>query len=254
MITDKTSRHYWPAWWTRYQYPLWLLPVDLSTQAAAASMPHPLDLRDVRTIVYTCRSGTWHGYRGDRRRDRCTQILDALGFRNWDFFYGQRTEPYHAGLHAGHSHLLREYEPPLLILEDDIEIRVPRTVISPPIGSQVLYLGGGRRGNERGIRAARAAGQAIRRCSGYGYSLIDTDWMWIVGMLYAHAILWLDKSVMMDVAALYQASDGQIDWLLAEIQHRYGVACLRRPIFFQNDGHHLRETWDYGPGKTKTPG
>jgi hypothetical protein len=67
-------------------------------------------------------------------------------------------------------------------------------------------------------------------------------------MLSTHAILWLDKRAMLEAADLMTTSGLQIDMTLAREQWRWFVACVKVPFWWQNDGRHRSETFDYAPG------
>ena len=74
-----------------------------------------VDLLTVPTVVYTT----------DRqhcvaRHPHVKGILDSSGFANWSFFWGRPSIPYWNAMRSEYAALLREHEPPLLILEDDI--------------------------------------------------------------------------------------------------------------------------------------
>jgi hypothetical protein len=180
-------------------------------------------LPGVYTIVYTA----------DRphctaRHPRVTKILNSLKFTNWRFFHGRACTPYWDLIRPEYASLLRENEPPLLILEDDIEVYDFHADIDPPAESEVVYLGGGTMGLADGIRSA-----------------IDDRWLRISGMLYAHAILWLDRRAMREAADAIATRPQPHDITLAENQARWLTVCARRPLFFQDDGRHAKETQDY---------
>ena len=174
-----------------------------------------------------------------------TQILTHLGFRDWEFFWGKATKPYWAAIPQGHAEILGRYDPPLLVLEDDIELREWRANIVPPVGTELAYLGGFRCSDRLGLKYAGWARREFRRAWGYGYSPICMDWMRIFSMWGTHAILYLSRSAMDDAIQLWKDRHNCIDVILAHNQWRWQVNCLRVPIFWQNDGHHLHDTWAY---------
>jgi hypothetical protein len=205
-------------------------------------------LPDVKTFIY---SGQQTGRRAavtEWRRTRCRQVMAALGFTDWSFFEGRQSRPYWTGLPRDHALLLRRHDPPLLILEDDIEVVDFRANVRPPGGCQVAYLGGFRSGDSRGVRNAKRAGLCPLLAHRYGYLPIDSEWMRIFGMWGSHAILWLDRAAMDEAACLLESSVCPIDTTLACEQWRWQVHCGLVPWFFQNDGHHVWDTEDYRPG------
>jgi len=218
--------------------------VELHHQPDAGS---GIYLPNVKTFVYTTPQSKPRGIAHEARRRRCLEIMTVYGFTDWRFFYGTSSSPYWVGIPKDHARLLRENEPPLLILEDDIEPRAFCANVTPPAGAEVVYLGGGRGGDMGGINAARHAGLPLKRTYGYGYELIDADWMRVYGMLYSHAILWLDKRVMLEAAQLLDSQRRPIDGTIASAQWRWQTACRIVPMFWQRDGHHRGETFDYAP-------
>ena len=227
-----------PARIARHCYPLWSI-------APAAPAAGAIFLPAVKTLVYTVAGKGRGGSPGDWRRERIAQILTRCGFSDWSFFWGRPAERYWTAIPRDHAGILLGNRPPLLVLEDDAELRDWRPNIVAPMGCGVAYLGGGRSGDGRGLTAAAAAGIRFERAYRYGYQAIDSDWMRIFGMWFSHAILWLDRDVMLDAAALFISRDEAIDTTLAREQWRWNVCCRRVPIFWQNDGHHWRDTWSY---------
>lgn len=56
-------------------------------------------------------------------------------------------------------------------------------------------------------------------------------------MFTAHAILWLDKFRMLEIASLWETLRIGIDTWLSDEQYRWQAVCLYDPIFWQDDGH-----------------
>ena len=255
------------AWITRHCFPLWALPRSADTGRG-------LYLPGVKTFVYTAAASgrQWAPYAW--RRQRVRQIMAALGFSDWQFFFGKRAdahwhgrEPYWWQIPLDHAELLRREEPPLLILEDDIELEVKndfraewKSNLELPAGCDFAYLGGFRSGDRRGIRNARLVGLRPLEAWRYGYLPIDGDWMRVFGMWGSHAILHVDKGVMLDLAEQLVKKHRPIDTTLAVLQWRWRVCCLRRPFFWQNDGHHRHDTVEYDfesrwePGRRRRAG
>ena len=221
-------------------YPLWSL-VAQGPEAGRLWLP------GVRTYVYTVRGSRYRGDPHVFRRGRMMEMLERLGWRDWQWTWGTRCEPYWRGIACDHARLLRENEPPLLILEDDCEIREWRANIEAPAEAEVLQLGGGRGGDRRGIYAARLAGLDPIDCYRYAYLPVDTQWMRVFGMWFCHAVLWLDLGVMREAADLLARLGEMVDGVYAISQWRWNWYCRRVPIWWQNDGHHYRDTYEYQP-------
>ena len=208
----------------------------------------PLHIPSIKTVVYTIE-------RNRERQERARKILLSEGFKDWSFFFGTTEGPYWQNIPREHAKLLRENEPPFLILEDDIEPREFQEWVRPPSKAQIVYLGGGRGGDTRGIRAAKAnlPDLPIFRTYRYGYTPIDDEWMRIYGMWFSHAILYLDRQSMLEVADTLERNHRPIDTTLALEQYRWFVACRKVPLWWQNDGHHRGDTYDYTPLPPRPP-
>ena len=224
----------------RRRYPLWQYR-DPGPERGKIYLP------GVKTFVYTTERTISRTGVADKRQARVTEILTALKFRDWQWFVGKRTPNYYSEIWKGHIQILQSHELPVLILEDDIEPRGWQANITVPAGCQAAQLGGGRGGRREGVEAGIAAGLPFRRQHRYGYIPIDDEWMRITGMWFTHAILWLDREVAADMCRRWQESRDMIDNVTAFNQWRYFWACRRVPMFWQNDGHHFRDTYRYAP-------
>ena len=221
--------------------------------------PEPVQyhIPKIKTIIYTTKHQT-------ARHKRVRRLMDARGFEDWQFHYGfnpgsavdgwGRGKDYWAYIPEEHAEMLRQYEPPLLILEDDIAERAYFDVVTPPLGADMVYLGGGRGGDRRGVYAAATrVPEDIYPYYRYAYQPIDNTWIRIFGMWFTHAILHIRKEVMLDVAAKITARVRPIDTSLAIEQWRWNVVCLRIPIWWQDDGKHYGDTYDYAPPEYNSP-
>lgn len=203
-----------------------------------------LYLPAVTTCVYTMP-------RFVSRQARVTKIMEAFGFHDWRFHVGTTTQrSYLVDTRLDWARLLRENEPPFLMLEDDIEPLHFRAFADLPADADIAYLGAGTLGWGRAAKAAALEWgiSPVHRMHGYCYQDYDKDWFRLFGMLYSHAILFLDKTVMLEASDLFiqygETVDG-VDGCLQKHQHRWQVYCVKKPMFWQNDGHHLYDTRDY---------
>lgn len=213
--------------------------------------PKTYHLPNIKTFVYTTAHQT-------ARHERVRRFMDHAGFTDWQFFYGTnpseeldgwgRGKDYWRYIPRDHARLLREHDAPLLILEDDIEPRDYQPDVTVPIGAEMVYLGGGRGGDRRGTEAARRniKDEEIYRNHRHSFQIIDDDWMRIFGMWFTHAVLHINKAVMLEVADHLMKSR-PIDTTLAIEQWRWNVVCRRVPMWWQNDGKHRSDTFDYNP-------
>jgi hypothetical protein len=197
-----------------------------------------LYLPDVMTIVYTTHNAT-------ARQQRVQTILNSLGFTNWHFYCGQKSANYGNQIGRDQAQLLIDNDPPLLILEDDIEVRDWRSNVKPPPDTDILYLGGGRSGDRTGRKEMKKKFPASRNAYGYQYCHESDDYFRIGGMWFAHAILYLDKRTMLALAEQWLKSSLFHDTVLAQNQSRWKVYCRRIPMLWQNDGHHFHDTYAY---------
>jgi hypothetical protein len=218
---------------------------DLSRLGREVPDGRSLWLPATKTVVYTTKNQV-------ARHDRVKAILTAAKFSDWSWCYGTNTQPYWRQIAADHAELLSAHKPPLLILEDDIEPEHYRSNIMPPDGCQVAYLGGFRSGVHRGVVAARDAGLQVRTAFGYAWSPVNSDWMRVFGMWGSHAILWLDAAAMADAARRLAEATEPIDTTLGLNQWRWQCYCVYRHLWWQNDGHHIRDTRRY-LGKNQNP-
>ena len=234
-------------WLSRFCYPLWQIEKE-------SARPGGIFLPDVPTVIYTVEGSPRRRASFAWRRERCQQIMSACGFTNWEFFWGQPAQPYWAHHCREHAELLRSHDPPFLMLEDDLEVRLWEANVFPPAGAEVCYLGGFRLGPRDGVENGRLAGLPLRWAYHYGYLPIDADWMRIAGMWGSHAILWLDLGCMREAADLLGRYRAPSDSVYGREQYRWNTVCQRIPTFWQNDGQHYRDTYDYdyaGCGKRR---
>ncbi len=234
-----------PGWILSRRTRLWEY-VDPGPEAGAIYLP------GVRTYVYTTEREASRAGVTDHRQRRVQEILTAFRFRDWQFYYGKVTPQYYSEIWKGHIEILRREEPPVLILEDDIEPRAFSANIHIPGRTQVACLGGGRSGRSEGIDAGRAAGIPFRRSYRYGWLPIDNEWMRTVGMWFTHAILWLDRQAMDKTCDLWESEQDMIDNVTAKNAWRFRWITRRIPMFWQNDGHHFRDTFSYEPRELHT--
>jgi len=227
-----------PAYIVRALYPLHLYE-QVEPDGRSLFLP------GVPTVVYTTSAPVGRGPSREWRRKRIRTALNTFGFREWQFFSGASCDPYWKQIPLDWAAILREREPPLLILEDDAEPRAFRANLELPACAEIAYLGGFRGGESRGTKNAIAAGLAVRRKFSYSYSEIDSCWFRVFGMWGSHAVLWLSRAAMIEFAELLETLGRPVDSVFAQEQYRRVFACVKMPLFFQNDGHHIRDTWQY---------
>jgi len=204
-------------------------------------------LPDVPTIVYTCDKAHCVA-----RHPRVRQILGDRKFSNWQFLFGASEYPYWIPIRRDWIEQLRQREPPLLWLEDDIGVRDFHPWIQYPDGYDVIYLGGGGAWRNSGlVSAARShlPGLEIRQVGAIGVADIDDQWVRPFGMFGVHAVLFLEKRSMLEIAQAIEegwaVGKREIDVIIGANQWRWNCALIRTPMFYQADGHNDAGTWDY---------
>jgi hypothetical protein len=162
-------------------------------------------------------------------------MLDAmkkLGVSNPQKIDCALTTPYHVGLAMGHVKALLRHPAPFLIVEDDARLipENPLNCFEVPDNTDALYLGTTTFGRWKG---ATSNGCVIA-------SDFSPDYFRIYNMLSFHGICYLSQRyVKHSVKVLNdycQNPVGGCDDPVADTMHRYNVLCLKKPIFFQDDG------------------
>jgi len=204
-----------------------------------------LFLPEIKTIVYTadkphCRA----------RHAGITAMMRNFGFQNWGFYLGKAGEPYWQAIRPEFAAILRQHDPPLLFLEDDAKPRDFQPRLRIPPGTEVAYLGGG--GSWPGgplVPAARARlpEVAIYRVREIGFADIpgETEWVRVFGMFGTHAMLFLDRRVMLEMADTIDATNEPVDVAFGGNQWRWQCALRKIPLWYQADGHNDGGTFDY---------
>jgi hypothetical protein len=204
------------------------------------------DLPAIRTIVYTadkphCRA----------RWPRIDNIMKSLGVRSWSLFVGKAGNPYWQAIRPEYASLLRQHEPPLIILEDDIGLREFRPQIEVPADGEVIYLGGGGSWRNSGlVREGRRHHPelTIYRSGEIGFADLcpyNQEWVRVFGMFGTHAILYPDKRVMLEMADAIERHNEPVDVAFGRNQWRWNCLLRRVPMFYQNDGHNDAGTYSY---------
>ena len=219
----------------------------------------PLDLRTVKTFVYTIPRNT-------ARQERITQQLNALGFTDWSFVMGQ------TGV-AGRSHYWQNISPdlvrllstpcPLLLMEDDA-LLIPENYVNPvriPDATDVLYLGGCGWGTPANrLDVIRSAGpnrcvmpfRRTKQVVPMTYTEVYREYMRVYNMYSGHAILYLNDSVRLALREALQNKAMQYphDVVWGQEMWKYRVLCRKYPMWYQADGHNETGSFSYYPLKS----
>lgn len=185
--------------------------------------------------------------RNAARLHRAFSILHSLDFQHVTADIVEPSERHWTNQPLQFARLLHRHDAPWIHFEDDIATRAFCPFIKPPPNSQFIQLGAGRDGRSRGIYHARKAGLKPKHQYQYGYIDEDQLYMRVFGMYYLHALVILDKSAALELEALERQLKRPVDVITAENQHRWKWYTLKTPMFWQNDGHHTTDTYDYAP-------
>jgi hypothetical protein len=210
-----------------------------------------IHLPSIHTVVYTVDKPNC-----TRRHPRVTEILDGFGFTDWSFFWGKPGNPYWQAIRPEYASLLRENEPPFLILEDDIAVRDFQPWVSYPADAECVYLGGGGAWAGSGlVREAkrRLPNLPIRKVREIGMLDLDETWVRVFGMFGTHAMLHINKRVMLEMADCIDSHNCPVDVAFGKNQWRWNCVLRRIPMFWQNDGHNGPGTYNYEPLPPEPP-
>jgi hypothetical protein len=172
------------------------------------------------------------------RHIRFKSIMDRLGFENWKQYNGEIIKPYSVGVAKTlKKALLDNLEEPFIFFEDDANVTEAfKFMVEVPDGCQSLYLGTSVFGM---IRGQSVMGGII--CSNY-----NDEYVKPYNMLAFHSILFLDKEYKLEVIKLMDEfiknPIGGSDELVASNMHKYNILAVRKPMFYQNDGHSEQAT------------
>jgi hypothetical protein len=176
--------------------------------------------------------------------DRDSRTWDMLSNAGLYFmkFDGGVTTPYTIGVARGHLQALQSMPLPCLLLEDDARVvpdshGLPRDLdanfpFHVPEGADAIYLGTSLHGRLNGYSMYQSV---------VGKKTSVEDLLAINNMLSMHAIVYLTeryKTHTIDLLQKHIASpSGGVDDPIADAMGKFNVYALRRPYFYQHDGH-----------------
>lgn len=150
---------------------------------------------------------------------------------------GEITNPYTIGVSASFLKVLKENNPPILFLEDDIGLTPDfQPVIPIPNGDiDAIYIGTTQHGRVNKVTYFEGVA-----CVSY-----DENYVKIENMLSLHAFVVLSeryRNHLIDLYTDYDPNNGTSDDVVADTMKNWNVLAVRKPFFFQNDGHHNKYT------------
>lgn len=159
-------------------------------------------------------------------------LLKSLGYR-FNRYDGGVTTPYTIGVAKGHLEALRNSIVPCLIVEDDIEL-IPENLVNTilvPEHADAVYIGTSLFGR---IYGETRIGGTIS----FDY---DRTLVRAFNMLSMHAILYTSHRyqsfIMSYLEKFIDSPTGGVDDYIADKMYASNVYALKKPIFYQNDGH-----------------
>ena len=189
-----------------------------------------IDLREVPIYWATIE-------KNKERHGKMYRMFERLGFKEYHKLNGPIADPYTVGIAETHIRGLSN-DLPLLMMEDDCmetEHFVPELEI--PDDCDALYLGTSWFGMLRGVSTFRA-------CISSDFSDV---YVRPYNMLGVHAVLYLsedyrDKAV--NLLGSFKNNPGSFgcDECLAKDMVNNNILAVKKPFFYQNDGHSEEET------------
>ena len=188
-----------------------------------------INIKDIPVLWTSCEKESLKA-----RNEQMKNLMVSLGF-NAQRISGPMTTPYTIGVAQGYLMMLRSHKAPFLSFEDDARL-CPSTVIEyklqVPDDADAVYLGTSTFGR---IKKQSLPNGAI--CANYDHRYLRS-----FNMLGFHSILYINQEYV-DACVYYlqqwikNGAIGGCDDPIAERMHTHKVYCLRKPWFFQDDGH-----------------
>lgn len=150
---------------------------------------------------------------------------------------GEITTPYTIGVSASLLKVLKENEAPILFLEDDIQVTpdFKPTIPLPSEDIDAIYIGTTQHGRINKVTYFNGV-------ASFNY---DKNYVKIINMLSLHAFVVLSERYrqhLINLYSNYDPSNGASDDVVADTMENWNVLAVRKPFFYQNDGHHEKYT------------
>jgi hypothetical protein len=202
-------------------------------------------LPSIKTFVYTIG-------KNQQRQIQIKKMLTDLNFTDWSFFFGnEKKQPYWVNIHDDWIKVL-DTPAPFLILEDDACVTEDyKPDIIYPIDSQLVYLGGTSNGEfcnlyklKNNLLTYSNGPKNVAEC--LAYSERSDEYIQIFNMHSTHAVLFVNDYVKSSLKIeINTRRDIAVDVVFARWMWCYKVYCLKKPFWYQNDGHHNEATLKY---------
>lgn len=189
-----------------------------------------LDLRILPTNWATIERNT-------ERHIKMEDMFLRLDMNNTVKMNGPITNPYTIGI--AQTHIIgMGTDLPVLVLEDDCQEIVEHwnPIVQVPEGTDALYLGSSWFGMLKGISTHGA-------CIS---SSFDENYNQVYNMLGMHAVIYLTERYrdrVVELLTKFTANPvGGCDECVAMEMKKFKILAVKKPMFYQNDGHSDRET------------
>lgn len=193
-----------------------------------------IDIRNVKSCWCTCDRD-----RLVNRQKEFTQIFNELDLYPLQV-NGPITDNYFLGVAIGYREALSYFDPPFIIYEDDCRPTKDFSyTYDIPINIDALYLG---------ISPYSVKGFTIQPVEFESYNNFYNK---IINMTSFHSILYLSKKyvdnciTLMDEYINHHDEYYSVDGLISNHQNEYNILGLKKPSFYQKDGHNDEATKRY---------
>ena len=172
-------------------------------------------LQDFKTI-FICPD---HNEKYHARRLHMEDMLKTMGFTDV-VHYKSSSEQYPVCLSKATIDILKKYQEPILLIEDDIVYTDVQTDIVIPTGIDAIYVG-------LSCQSTTSVHSMFERYS--------NSYMRVLNMLATHAILYISRSYKDAIIEILEANITRVnDVMMTRIQSKYQILALKIPLFYQS--------------------
>lgn len=210
-----------------------------------------IHLPSIKTFVYTIPKHIG-------RQNNISEMLTKLDFTNWSFKFGKESQDPNPKNHwqAMHDDWIEMFNTPIpfLILEDDATLTEHyKPTIEYPLDANLVYLGGSSNGEITFLKEIQEAVNDLKYCEKIRkhqgwmvYSEYNDDYIRIYNMHSSHAMLFIDDYARLATQkALDTNRHMPTDLIFAYTMLNYKTYCVKRPLWYQQDGYNDFCTLNY---------
>jgi len=199
-----------------------------------------IKLKDILTIYIS----PDHNEKYHKRKLHMDSLLSKLKFNNV-IHYKSETNNYPFCLNNAYIDIFIKYQPPFLLLEDDIDCDIenfPDELIIPD-NTDAFYLGLSTGGGHP-IENYDKGNSSFVNINDTSFVNINDTLLKVNNMLTTHSVLYFSSKYMMHIRNLLILQPSYYnDVLISQIQNRYNVYTFNKYIFYQSkefDGHEVQ--------------